>query len=275
MATVNLSGIITPSNVLTASSTATLTNKTINGSNNTLTNVSLASGVTGTLPIANGGTNSTATPTAGTIPYGTGTALAYSAAGTSGQLLQSNGAAAPSWVAPSSGALVLISTTTASGSANTLDITTGFSSTYDDYLVIGENIKLGVNSSESIDFRIYTGSSLRTSSYQYHAFGALGAASVSRATTSSVVSTSIQVYTATTISLNLFLRNANSASSRIQGQMHIMCSDDTNTDGNNQFSVSFGNTATSSALTGIRFLWTTGSSTFASGTFRLYGITKS
>lgn len=54
-----LSGIITPSNVLTASSTATLTNKTINGSNNTLTNVSLTTAVTGTLPVANGGTGIT------------------------------------------------------------------------------------------------------------------------------------------------------------------------------------------------------------------------
>ncbi len=54
--------------------------------------------VTGTLPIAQGGTNSTATPTNGGVGYGTGTAHAYSVAGTSGQLLQSNGAAAPTWV---------------------------------------------------------------------------------------------------------------------------------------------------------------------------------
>ena len=37
----------------------TLTNKTINGSNNTITNVSLTTGVTGTLPVANGGTGVT------------------------------------------------------------------------------------------------------------------------------------------------------------------------------------------------------------------------
>lgn len=37
----------------------TLTNKTINGSNNTITNVSLTTGVTGTLPAANGGTGVT------------------------------------------------------------------------------------------------------------------------------------------------------------------------------------------------------------------------
>jgi len=41
------------------STSQTLTNKTINGSNNTITNVSLTSGVTGTLPVANGGTGIT------------------------------------------------------------------------------------------------------------------------------------------------------------------------------------------------------------------------
>jgi hypothetical protein len=41
------------------STAQTLTNKTINASNNTVTNVSLTTGVTGTLPVANGGTNAT------------------------------------------------------------------------------------------------------------------------------------------------------------------------------------------------------------------------
>jgi hypothetical protein len=54
-----LSNIITPTNVLTAANTVTLTNKTISGANNTITNVSLTTGVTGTLPIANGGTGQT------------------------------------------------------------------------------------------------------------------------------------------------------------------------------------------------------------------------
>lgn len=52
----------------------------------------------GTLPIARGGTNFTATPTNGGVAYGTGTAFAFTTAGTAGQLLQSNGAASPTWV---------------------------------------------------------------------------------------------------------------------------------------------------------------------------------
>ena len=51
----------------------------------------------GVVPIANGGTNSTATPTSGGVGYGTGTAHAYSAAGTTGQVLLSGGTGAPTW----------------------------------------------------------------------------------------------------------------------------------------------------------------------------------
>lgn len=53
--------------------------------------------IAGTLATANGGTGGTATPTAGTIPYGTGTALGYSAVGTAGQVLTSGGAGVPTW----------------------------------------------------------------------------------------------------------------------------------------------------------------------------------
>jgi hypothetical protein len=59
--------------------------------------IGLATHVSGTLPIANGGTNTSATATNGGVTYGTGTAYAFTAAGTSGQILQSNGAAAPTW----------------------------------------------------------------------------------------------------------------------------------------------------------------------------------
>lgn len=43
--------------VVGIATTQTLTNKTISGASNTITNVSLTAGVTGVLPIANGGTN--------------------------------------------------------------------------------------------------------------------------------------------------------------------------------------------------------------------------
>jgi hypothetical protein len=56
--------------------------------------------VTGTLPVANGGTNGTAAPTAGAVAYGTGSAYAFTSAGTAGQVLTSNGSSAPTWSTP-------------------------------------------------------------------------------------------------------------------------------------------------------------------------------
>jgi hypothetical protein len=63
----------------------------------TLSGVSLTTQVSGTLPVANGGTNATATPTAGAVAYGTGTAYAFTGAGTAGQVLVSTGASAPAF----------------------------------------------------------------------------------------------------------------------------------------------------------------------------------
>ena len=66
----------------TLAGTETLTNKTINASNNTITNVSLTTGVTGTLPIANGGTGTTTAQLA---------INALAGAVTSGSYLRGNG----------------------------------------------------------------------------------------------------------------------------------------------------------------------------------------
>jgi hypothetical protein len=69
------------------------------------------------LPVASGGTGGSATPTAGGIVYGTGTVQAVTAAGTSGQVLQSNGASAPSWVSLAGGITLGTPVDTTSGTA--------------------------------------------------------------------------------------------------------------------------------------------------------------
>jgi len=91
----------TPSNVSWSTNTfdypGSITSATWNGS---------------TIAINRGGTNGTATPTAGTVAYGTGTAYAFTAAGTSGQVLTSNGSSAPTWATPTAYATVTDDTTT-------------------------------------------------------------------------------------------------------------------------------------------------------------------
>lgn len=57
----------------------------------------LGAGDVGTLGTAYGGTNSAATPAAGGVAYGSGSAILVTAAGTAGQVLTSTGAGAPAW----------------------------------------------------------------------------------------------------------------------------------------------------------------------------------
>ena len=75
----------------------------ITSASNTAIAIAASQVTSGTLAIAQGGTNSSATPTAGGASYGTGTAFAFTAAGTAGQVLTSNGASAPTWSGISGG----------------------------------------------------------------------------------------------------------------------------------------------------------------------------
>ena len=68
--------------------------------------------IIGQIAIAQGGTNGTATPTAGGIAYGSGTAYAFTSAGTSGQVLTSAGSGTPIWSTPTAYATVTDDTTT-------------------------------------------------------------------------------------------------------------------------------------------------------------------
>jgi hypothetical protein len=64
------------------------------------------------IAINRGGTNGTATPTAGGIAYGSGTAYAFTAVGSSGQVLTSNGSGTPTWATPASSITLSDDTTT-------------------------------------------------------------------------------------------------------------------------------------------------------------------
>ena len=136
------------------------------GSGALLTSIPLTSAVSGILQIANGGTNSTATPTAGGIAYGTGTAFAWSAAGgAAGQILVSGGAGAPIWAANSitiNGTSVSLggSLTVTSGSStyanisNTQTITTATTGIFYPVMVNAVTGNLGANAATLLTYNV-------------------------------------------------------------------------------------------------------------------------
>jgi hypothetical protein len=63
------------------------------------------------------GTN---TPTAGAVAVGNGTTLNFTAAGTAGQILQSNGASVPTWATAATGTVTSASVVSANGFAGTV-----------------------------------------------------------------------------------------------------------------------------------------------------------
>lgn len=114
--------------------------------------MSLIIGGTSGVTFPDGTTQTTAatTPTAvanlsggaaGKIPFQTGSSTtSFTAAGTTGQVLTSAGTGTPTWSTPSSGAMTLISTLTASSSASLS--WTGLSG-YDKYFLVFENLITG------------------------------------------------------------------------------------------------------------------------------------
>ena len=109
--TVNAKGLITAAGTsVVVAPAGTLTGTTLNSTvvTSSLTSVgTITSGVwNGTLiAVTSGGTGQNSALTAGGVIYGASTsAMASSAAGTTGQVLTSNGTSAPTWATPSAGA---------------------------------------------------------------------------------------------------------------------------------------------------------------------------
>ena len=78
---------------------------TANTTDNSITiealGVNLNNGISGILPIANGGTNTSSLGLAGAVAYSNGSSYAFTDVGTTGYLLQSTGNGTPVWVSPS------------------------------------------------------------------------------------------------------------------------------------------------------------------------------
>ena len=83
--------------------TGTLSSTIFSGSGASLSALNAGNISTGTLAVARGGTAGSATPTDGAVAYGTGTAYAFTLAGSAGQVLTSSGTGAPTWATPNAG----------------------------------------------------------------------------------------------------------------------------------------------------------------------------
>lgn len=216
------------------------------------------------------------TPTAGGVTYGDGSTYANTAAGTSGQLLQSNGASAPTWVTPSAGAMTFISVQTVSGTPSTLDITSGISSTYNDYMVIFENVALSANAAK-LQMLLYKSGAFQENTYNetfIYANGT-GAAPVGVGDTATfTISRQASSINTNLRSGTIYLYNLNSATAYASGCTWSSQNTGSSTSGaNNVFTTGGGTEGTAAVVTQLRFRPDTG--TFTSGTFRLYGIQKS
>src|SRR5210317_663475 len=111
--------------------------------------------------------------TQGDIVYRDASGLARLGAGTSGQVLQTNGTGAnPSWGTVSSD-YVRITTTTISSAVSGVDIDNIFSSSYDNYQIVGTGLTSSTQD-DSMRFRFLDGSGnqLSTNNYRGHSAGA-------------------------------------------------------------------------------------------------------
>ena len=200
------------------------------------------------------------------------TALTLSgAAGTNGQVLTSAGSGLPSWTTINSSALILLSTVTASSSA-TVDIETTFSSTYDTYMIVANNVSISADQLWSL---LKISGSYVTSGYKYvmnytDSSQAVDT-SLSRTSTSDSVTTKIRLTNAINSSIN-FTMYVYSPTSGVPKNVSWFGAYGGVGGGNVGEMNGIGGNSGTGALTGVQFNASTGSVT---GTFRLYGIANS
>lgn len=89
--------------VVGTSDSQALTNKTINGASNTISNINLATQVAGTLPVANGGTGLTSAPANGQLDIGNGTGFTRATLTAGSNITITNGAGAITIASTASG----------------------------------------------------------------------------------------------------------------------------------------------------------------------------
>ena len=195
------------------------------------------------------------------------------ATGNDGQVLTSTGAGSPPAfeALPSSGGLVLISNTTIS-STGALDINGLFSSTYQNYKVIGSNLKCATdNTFWVLQFR--TSSAVQTSAYYYSGVGQRGAGNAvddgaSAAASFRIISNVANDTASTNFDMTLFQPNVANVSKNYSCIAGGRRNDDTG-----QVLTTSGFCASDTVFTGIRIL--VGAGQVTAGNILVFGIKDS
>lgn len=238
-----------------------------------LPTTNLTSGVTGTLPVANGGTGA-ATLTANNVLLGNGTsALQAVAPGTTGNVLTSNGTTWASTAPAGGGSWTFLSTVTASNSA-TADLVSTFNSTYDNYAIVFNSVTCA-NFNEVLCIRLRIDGTYNTSNYSF-SFGTSGS------TYSGLLENAGSLIMMHNSSTPVPSDGSNKQAAGIlyvpspsnTTKQKSLYGDILSSEANTRKTFFAGNyNASLSALTGVRFLLLSGNN--FSGTFRLYGIKNS
>jgi len=218
--------------------------------------INLTTKVTGTLPVANGGTGLTAL-------------------GTASQVLRTNSGATALEFATLSSDYVLLASTDASASAS-VSFDGYFSSTYKNYVIFYSYVVPSTGNAE-LSFRYRVSNSSVTSSYYWVNYG------VYLASDSSVNQTAGGGYNSSTTSISQPAKASSNAG--VSGYINIADPLNTSTykqsygqfvnernDANYHYFINFGlhNKNSTSALSGVDFYFTSGN--ISSGNFKLYGL---
>lgn len=169
-------------------------------------------------------------------------------------------------------ALILLATLTPTASANVDSLST-FTSTYDNYRIIGEGITNNAAGPDIMNLRfanagvVDTGSNYRVQSTGFNG-GSMSAAATSIGTTVNVQSAGTRG-----MNFNIEIENANSSTLlKSCGIRAVSQSDGTPTF---QSAIVHGAYTASATISGIRFFWNGGSNFGATGTIRIYGYNNS
>lgn len=206
----------------------------------------------GTLNVS--GINATGTPSSTTVLAGNG-----------------------SWITPGGGAWTYLSTVTASNSA-TVDIETTFDSTYQNYAIVASSVRPVTNAVSLLARQKQSGSYVEDN-YQYHlsicnATSSSYAGAANGNTTSHLVANSLRDASGDTqggASFVMYIPNPSNTT--LQKTVFATGVANTASIGSAQMTLVGSNFGSTAAITGIRFLMSSGN--INSGTFRLYGIKNS